>query len=417
MLFFPQISPLLFLLLAFFLLVLVALFLGKKQKPNQEGMDTTADTTAINNEMQSIQQSLGSDHKVAIKQSMNSTIPDIFRFLPLQQFCIQAAYNAACSGQYVSDNMVALVLSRGCRFLDFEVYFNDDKSQSVVGMSSSNNLTDTVPTSTNTQTLSSLLQSTMDYAFIACSAYSILNHGDPLFIHFRLRCAEEDKSVLFSLVQTDLQALYNVAPYATYFFDEPVSPTRPIQHYLGKVLFGFEFSDEFSAVEDYCNGPTSGLFYNFLTGHGSKHFPTTPYSYMNPGEVMATPPKSSGANTVVFFPKEEEKEEEEEEEEEEFSYSSSSSSSSSVCNMLVPDTNLKSVPNNPNFMVVVPYYGYQICLMQYYNPDVMLKSAEQFYSVYSSGFVPVSYGIKYADTYGKKERGGGGVVTPSLFRP
>ena len=42
--------------------------------------------------------------------------------LPIKDYCIKSAYNAATSGKKVNKNMVKFALSRGCRLLDFEVF-------------------------------------------------------------------------------------------------------------------------------------------------------------------------------------------------------------------------------------------------------------------------------------------------------
>ena len=43
----------------------------------------------------------------------------------LRNFCIKSASNAGYTGGYMNINMVKYLLSRGCRFLDFEVYIKD----------------------------------------------------------------------------------------------------------------------------------------------------------------------------------------------------------------------------------------------------------------------------------------------------
>ena len=43
----------------------------------------------------------------------------------LRNYCIKSSFNSAYTGSYVNRNMVKYVLSRGCRFLDFEVYVKD----------------------------------------------------------------------------------------------------------------------------------------------------------------------------------------------------------------------------------------------------------------------------------------------------
>ena len=43
--------------------------------------------------------------------------------MPLKEYCVKASYNSAVSGKSVNKNMIKYVLNRGCRFLDFEVFY------------------------------------------------------------------------------------------------------------------------------------------------------------------------------------------------------------------------------------------------------------------------------------------------------
>ena len=51
------------------------------------------------------------------------SIKDKFTNMPLHEYCIKSSYNTARSGDYVSSQMIEAVLKRGCRFLDFEVFY------------------------------------------------------------------------------------------------------------------------------------------------------------------------------------------------------------------------------------------------------------------------------------------------------
>jgi hypothetical protein len=67
-----------------------------------------------------------------LKNSENVTIQSIHETdtkLPLSQYVIKASYNSALTGKYVNSNMIKYVLSRGCRFLDFEIFLIDGKPQ------------------------------------------------------------------------------------------------------------------------------------------------------------------------------------------------------------------------------------------------------------------------------------------------
>ena len=54
-----------------------------------------------------------------------TNITDNMYNIPLNQVCIKASYNSAFDGKEISTDMLEYVMSRGCRFLDFELYLNN----------------------------------------------------------------------------------------------------------------------------------------------------------------------------------------------------------------------------------------------------------------------------------------------------
>jgi hypothetical protein len=116
--------------------------------------------------------------------------------LPLKEYCIMGSYNSAITGKYVNLDMVKYVLSRGCRFLDFEVfYINNKKSKDiddiytpVVSYVLDNKFK-------NLETENSILLDKVLAAAVANGFSSNSpNNGDPLFIQLRIKPAKVDKS-------------------------------------------------------------------------------------------------------------------------------------------------------------------------------------------------------------------------------
>lgn len=97
----------------------------------------------------------------------------------LKEYAIKGSYNTAVTGKYVNLDMIRYVLSRGCRFVDFEVLFFNDKA--VVSTTSDPNYM--VIDTENIIPLSSALSSTVSQAFSRPSP----NFKDPLFIHLRIK--------------------------------------------------------------------------------------------------------------------------------------------------------------------------------------------------------------------------------------
>ena len=110
--------------------------------------------------------------------------------LPINQYFIKASWNTAYNGKNTMDlNMITFVLTRGCRFLDFEVYSMTDektKNKPVVGYSVSSNgnsYTSNYQTeSNNTVDLADVFKVISKNAY-----YSVPNPSDPLIIQLRVK--------------------------------------------------------------------------------------------------------------------------------------------------------------------------------------------------------------------------------------
>jgi hypothetical protein len=115
--------------------------------------------------------------------------------------------------------MVSYVLSRGCRFLDFEVYYDNTGTYPCVGYSSDPMAVSPTISNTNSVLLVDLLKSTLSSAFISNygSNYFTSNANDPLFINLRMKTGSQSPSNLYSSIQNVLITLYN-SGFSQYFF-------------------------------------------------------------------------------------------------------------------------------------------------------------------------------------------------------
>lgn len=99
--------------------------------------------------------------------------------LPLNQYCMKASYNTAFTGNYINKDMVKYVLSRGCRFLDFEIYPNEEAKLNT-------NLIPTVSCKItkpqSTETLLDILNTIGMYGYSGQTP----NKNDPIFINMRI---------------------------------------------------------------------------------------------------------------------------------------------------------------------------------------------------------------------------------------
>lgn len=108
------------------------------------------------------------------------TVSDLMNKLPLRQYCVKSSYNSALTDKNTIDvNNIKLILSKGCRFLDFEIFLIDNGAY----VASSTDSSFSTITSSNRAPLSEVLKHVVMHAFSAPSP----NSNDPLFVNFRIK--------------------------------------------------------------------------------------------------------------------------------------------------------------------------------------------------------------------------------------
>lgn len=119
------------------------------------------------------------------KMSITDPGPGIVNFnhkksnLPLKEYIIKASYNTPFSGSYVSLDTIKYVLSRGCRFIDLEVYLINDAVYVAQSTEPDNISID----SKNQLLLDDVLECIVINAFTSPSP----NPLDPLFVQLRMK--------------------------------------------------------------------------------------------------------------------------------------------------------------------------------------------------------------------------------------
>lgn len=158
-----------------------------------EGFSADTDMTMSNGQINELKLKTSSSTSPGIK---SYSVADSGNML-LREYCIKASYNSACTGSYVNIDMVKYVLSRGCRFLDFELYHIDTTTPNLVDtignsrqpcVAFSNDPTGLTLKSKNYLHLSHVFQRIREYAFQAPTP----NVNDPLFIQLRIYSQEKD---------------------------------------------------------------------------------------------------------------------------------------------------------------------------------------------------------------------------------
>ena len=115
--------------------------------------------------------------------SIKGGIPDAYLNLPIREFIVKSSYNSAISGLYSSKEALKLILERGCRFIDFEIFSRQDVEYVSYSGDPEYNSMGTDNTSENRLKLADALNTTAGSAFSSPTPST----NDPLFILLRIK--------------------------------------------------------------------------------------------------------------------------------------------------------------------------------------------------------------------------------------
>jgi len=308
----------------------------------KEGFYASADETEYNNLIK---------NKFYEKSAqIQSMIPENQK-LSLKHVCIKASYNTAYTGSFVNTKMVEYVISRGCRFIDFEVFSIDNVPY--VGVS--NDPTYTNLTSQNKIILDNAFSAVVTNAFSStCS-----NPGDPIFIQLRIKSQNNDvyKSVAKSVNHILSSKLYS----------GKINGDTKMSDIMGKVILVMDSSinpnyknfvtcsqggSECYNLSDYVNIETGGNTWLTYTNN------------MALG-MMNTPPSKDDSNVRKSDVK--------------------------LLKLVIPD----NTPTNPNMFDLLKKHGIQTAEYMFYLPDEELYRYEAMFNYYNTTFVPMGYAIDY----------------------
>ncbi len=153
-------------------------------------------------------------------QGVNKTLDS----LPIKEFCIKSSYGSATTGKYVHLDMVKHVLSRGCRLLDFDVFYAKDGDNFVPKVGFSSDVNNYFIESKNSLLLDDVFSTIAAHAFSQTSP----NRTDPLFINIRIK---SNDSAIYSTVAKSIDAKLKSILYSG-----KVSRDTPFKDLMNKQL-------------------------------------------------------------------------------------------------------------------------------------------------------------------------------------
>lgn len=270
--------------------------------------------------------------------------------LALREYCIKSSYNTAVSGQYVSIDAIKYVLSRGCRFLDFEIFLIND----IPCVAYSTDITFITISTKNTITLSDVFKSLIIHGFGGPSP----NGNDPLFVQLRIKSTNVD---IFNLIGG---AIENTLKDVLY--QGNVTKDTPLDVLKGKLLLVVDaelakhYPDGFRHCSPHC------YEWNNYIHLKSNCLTLRKYTYRNLENQYFTPPAIVDTDLMT--------------------------SDIQLFRIIEPSVNETS---NPECMDFIINHGVQLIPNRFYITDKNLEFYETFFLDNHSAFVPMTNAIEY----------------------
>ena len=287
--------------------------------------------------------------------------------LPLKEYIIKSSYNTAVTGNYVSNDMIKLVLSRGCRFIDFEIFIIDD----VPHVSYSKDNTYTTRDTDNTIVLDSALSTVASNAFVN----SIPNPKDPIFIHLRVK-SNDPKSLKYIAATID-STLFKTGR----LYKNKINKNTTLGDVAGKfvVLIDNSNINNYKSLtlctknetacynlDNYINSKSNNEFYT------KKKYIDVFDSTINKAIVDDNTGRTNIQKITIALP-----------------------DTSSTTTSIFSSDNVE----NPDIRELIFRYSIQISGFKYYNHDDGLLENEDFFDFFKSGIVPFKRAIPYLNKY------------------
>ena len=270
--------------------------------------------------------------------------------LPLKEYVIKSSYNSAVTGLYLNLDMLRYVLSRGCRFLDFEVFSFDNKPY--VAFSTDNNITNI--DSLNKLLLVDVLSYIATHVFVAPCP----NPNDPMFLHLRIKSMNSD---LFDTVSEIIDKTI-----ANKLHTCDVTPDTILSSLIGKIVLIIDKR-------------TSPNYKSFASCDGAKDCTdlSTQVNIESGGDYLRLYRVSELLNMSILPP---------------YIFADGTTDVNAL-RLVLPDNGTNVA--NPNIYEFIIDYGAQMVSYPFYSNDNNLKIYERLFRDNKSAFVPLSVMIPY----------------------
>jgi hypothetical protein len=271
------------------------------------------------------------------QQKITSMSPEDMN-MPLSQYVVKASYNSACTGNYVNTKAIEYLISRGCRFVDFEVF----DISGIPHVAFSKDPTFKSIDSKNKILLNDALTTVVTCAFSSKSP----NLKDPLFINLRIK---SNNNNIYKLVAKSVDATLKPKLY-----NGKINDNTNVSDMAGKIVLLVDKTIRYD-YKDYTGcGPKDTNCYDLSKyinmESGSDYLRLNQYSTMLDQKKNRPRILDDNEHTDKKY-----------------------------INLVIPDFNMKNTAN-PSIGAFVKEYGCQIVAYKFYNKDAQLEEYETLFN-------------------------------------
>ena len=277
----------------------------------------------------------------------------------INQYIIKSAYNCACSGQFFSTDAIDYVLDRGCRWLDFEVFYHSHKQDIFVSKSEDDKKFKF--NDYNAITLRDALAEVISYGTSSSSP----NNTDPLFVQIRPKILQENANS-YSLIGNTIIAAFGNKLLGSFNAAGTFKPTKidttnqRLEPLIRKVIIVLDLA----YIKDPANCPLNNyanMVVGSSVGMSKKQYSDQIKTSYVPYDIDFT----TNTTTIQSFQE------------------------------VIPDSNSGG---NISFYNMVFYYGVQITPAMFYYNDTELYNYEILFENQRTAFCPIALANKYIKT-------------------
>jgi hypothetical protein len=184
-----------------------------------------------------------------------SAVSDKFLELPLREFIVKSSYNSAISGVYANQEMIRILLQRGVRLLDFEIYTDNNNNIEYISYSKDGDLTMSTENAPSDRVSFANAMSTVNaYSFVMPTP----SPNDPLFLSLRVK--NDLKDAKLKAVYKRIADILKTSFPSRLYQDSAgkaieVNGSTPFKDIMGKIVVIFDTERQMQNYNSLCKKP------------------------------------------------------------------------------------------------------------------------------------------------------------------